>query len=102
MKKVLPLLISIVLAPSALAENLIQVYEQARLTNPDLKSSIADKEKAYSAISEQRASLLPQLGLNASYGLTHGFLIMLIGKSLILLNSKRVLPILHINQKNKR
>lgn len=73
MKKVLPLLISIVLAPSAFAENLIQVYEQARLTNPDLKSSIADKEKAYSAISEQRASLLPQLGLNASYGLTHGY-----------------------------
>ncbi|MBC9131183.1 outer membrane channel protein TolC [Frischella sp. Ac48] len=73
MKKVLPFLIGLVLAPSAFAENLIQVYEQARLTNPDLKSSVADKEKAYSGISEQRASLLPQLGLNASYGLSHGF-----------------------------
>lgn len=73
MKKVLPLLISLMIAPSAFAENLIQVYEQTRQTNPTLKSSLADKEKAYSAISGQRASLLPQLGLSASYGLAYGY-----------------------------
>lgn len=73
MKKVLPLIISLLLAPSAFAENLIQVYQQARETNPDLKSSMAEKEKAYSAITEQRSSLLPQLGLSASYGLYHGY-----------------------------
>lgn len=73
MKKVLPLLMSLIIAPSAFAENLIQVYEQTRQTNPELKSSLANKEKAYSAISGQRASLLPQLGLSASYGLAYGY-----------------------------
>lgn len=73
MKKVLPLLISLMVAPSAFAENLIQVYEQARQTNPELKSALADKDKAYSAITGQRASLLPQLGLSASYGISYGY-----------------------------
>lgn len=73
MKKVLPLLLSLIIAPSAFAENLIQVYEQTRQTNPELKSSMANKDKAYSAISGQRASLLPQLGLSASYGLAYGY-----------------------------
>lgn len=73
MKKVLPLLVSLIIAPSAFAENLIQVYEQTRQTNPDLKSALANKEKAYAAISGERASLLPQLGLSASYSLSHGY-----------------------------
>ncbi|WP_392561809.1 outer membrane channel protein TolC [Orbus sturtevantii] len=73
MKKVLPLLISLMIAPSAFAENLIQVYEQTRQTNPELKSSLANKQKAYAAITGERASLLPQLGLSASYGLNHGY-----------------------------
>lgn len=55
------------------AENLVDVYEQAKLTNPDLLSSLADKDKAYSAISGSRASLLPQIGLKASYGLAEGY-----------------------------
>ncbi|WP_392564492.1 outer membrane channel protein TolC [Orbus wheelerorum] len=73
MKKVLPLLISLIIAPSAFAENLIQVYEQTRQTNPELKSSLANKQKAYAAVSGERASLLPQLGLSASYDLSHGY-----------------------------
>ncbi|WP_392553139.1 outer membrane channel protein TolC [Orbus wheelerorum] len=73
MKKVLPLLISLIIAPSAFAENLIQVYEQTRQTNPELKSSLANKQKAYAAVSGERASLLPQLGLSASYNLSHGY-----------------------------
>ena len=73
MKKILPLLIALVIAPNASAENLIQVYEQARQTNPELKSAFADKEKAYSAITGSRASLLPFLGLDASYGFSRGY-----------------------------
>lgn len=73
MKKIIPLLIGLFLSQSASAENLLQVYQQARTTNPELKSAYAEKEKAYAAISGSRASLLPQLGLNASYNLTHGY-----------------------------
>lgn len=72
MKKTLTFLIGLTLSQAVFAENLIQVYEQARETNPDLRSSLAEREKAYSAISGSRASLLPQVGLNASYGVTHG------------------------------
>lgn len=72
MKKTLTFLIGLALSHSVFAENLVQVYEQAKETNPDLSSSLAEKEKAYSAISGSRASLLPQIGLSASYGVTHG------------------------------
>ncbi|OCF99665.1 outer membrane channel protein TolC [Gilliamella sp. wkB195] len=72
MKKTLTFLIGLVLSQSVFAENLVQVYEQAKQTNPDLRSSLAEKDKAYSAISGSRASLLPQVGLSASYGVAHG------------------------------
>lgn len=72
MKKTLTFLIGLVLSQSVFAENLVQVYEQAKETNPDLRSSLAEKDKAYSAISGSRASLLPQVGLSASYGVAHG------------------------------
>lgn len=72
MKKTLTFLIGLALSHSVFAENLVQVYEQAKITNPDLRSSLAEKDKAYSAISGSRASLLPQIGLSASYGVTHG------------------------------
>ncbi|MDF7670303.1 outer membrane channel protein TolC [Orbaceae bacterium ESL0721] len=72
MKKTVTFLIGLVLSQSAFAENLVQVYNQAKETNPELRSAYSDKEKAYAAISESRASLLPQLGLSASYGVDHG------------------------------
>ncbi|MCO6553651.1 MAG: outer membrane channel protein TolC [Gilliamella sp.] len=72
MKKTLTFLIGLALSQSVFAENLIQVYEQAKETNPDLRSSLSEKNKAYAAISGSRASLLPQVGLSASYGVTHG------------------------------
>ena len=72
MKKTLTFLIGLALSQSVFAENLVQVYEQAKDTNPDLRSSLAEKDKAYSAISGSRASLLPQVGLSASYDVTHG------------------------------
>jgi outer membrane protein len=72
MKKTLTFLVGLMLSQSVFAENLIQVYEQAKETNPDLRSSLAEKNKAYAAISGSRASLLPQIGLSASYGVSHG------------------------------
>lgn len=72
MKKVLSLLIGLCISSYASAENLLEVYEQAKLNNPELYSASAQKDKAYAAVAGSRASLLPQLGLTGSYGVTHG------------------------------
>lgn len=63
MKKLLPLLIGLGFGDfSAMsqAENLLQVYHQARLSNPDLRRSAADCDAAFEKINEERAMLLPQ------------------------------------------
>lgn len=76
MKKLLPLLIGLGLGGfSALsqAENLLQVYQQARLSNPDLRQSAADRDAAFEKINETRGPLLPQLGLGADYTYNNGF-----------------------------
>ncbi|CRL43912.1 Outer membrane protein TolC precursor [Sodalis glossinidius str. 'morsitans'] len=76
MKKLLPLLIGLSLGSfSAMsqAENLLQVYQQARSSNPDLRRSAADRDAAFEKINEQRAPLLPQLGLGVDYTYTQGF-----------------------------
>lgn len=76
MKKLLPILISLSFAGfSAMsqAENLLQVYQQARLSNPDLRKSAADRDAAFEKINETRGSLLPQLGLGAGYSYNNGF-----------------------------
>ncbi len=76
MKKLLPILIGLSLTGfSAVshAENLLQVYQQARLSNPDLRKSAADRDAAFEKINEARSPLLPQLGLGADYTYTNGF-----------------------------
>ncbi|VXD01819.1 transport channel [Enterobacterales bacterium 8AC] len=76
MKKLLPLLIGLSLSGfSAMsqAENLLQVYKQARESNPDLRKTAADRDAAFEKISEARSPLLPQLGLSAGYNHTNGF-----------------------------
>ncbi|MEZ6877712.1 outer membrane channel protein TolC [Enterobacter sp. KBR-315C3_2022] len=76
MKKLLPILIGLSLTGfSALsqAENLLQVYQQARLGNPDLRKSAADRDAAFEKINEARSPLLPQLGLGADYTYSNGF-----------------------------
>ncbi len=55
------------------AENLLQVYQQARVSNPDLRKSAADRDAAFEKIDEARSPLLPQLGLGADYTYTSGF-----------------------------
>ncbi|CNJ78659.1 outer membrane channel protein TolC [Yersinia aldovae] len=76
MKKLLPLLIGLSLAgfsTMSQAENLLQVYKQARDSNPDLRKSAADRDAAYEKINQARSPLLPQLGLGAGYTYTNGF-----------------------------
>ena len=76
MKKLLPILIGLSLtgfSAMSQAENLLQVYQQARLSNPDLRRSAADRDAAFEKINEARSPLLPQLGLGADYTYTSGF-----------------------------
>ncbi|OZI14777.1 outer membrane channel protein TolC [Sodalis-like symbiont of Philaenus spumarius] len=76
MKKLLPLLIGLSLGgfnAMSQAENLLQVYQQARSSNPDLRRSTADRDATFEKINEERARLLPQLGLSADYMYTQGF-----------------------------
>ncbi|UXY11603.1 outer membrane channel protein TolC [Kosakonia sp. ML.JS2a] len=76
MKKLLPLLIGLSLtgfSAMSQAENLLQVYQQARLSNPDLRKSAADRDAAFEKINEARSPLLPQLGLGADYTYNNGY-----------------------------
>lgn len=50
MKKLLPILIGLSLtgfSAMSQAENLLQVYQQARISNPDLRKSAADRDAAF-------------------------------------------------------
>ncbi|CDG46902.1 outer membrane channel protein TolC [Serratia symbiotica] len=76
MKKLLPFLI--VLSPGGFsamsqAENLLQVYKQARESNPELRKTAADRDAAFEKINEARSPLLPQLGLTAGYAYGRGY-----------------------------
>ncbi|MEX9251714.1 outer membrane channel protein TolC [Pseudenterobacter timonensis] len=76
MKKLLPILIGLSLtgfSAMSQAENLLQVYKQARLSNPELRRSAADRDAAFEKINEARSPLLPQLGLGADYTYSNGF-----------------------------
>jgi outer membrane protein len=76
MKKLLPFLIGLSLSGFSLsshAEDLLQVYQQAKESNPTLRSSAAQRDSAYEKINESRSSLLPQLGLSADYSLNKSF-----------------------------
>ncbi len=76
MKKLLPILIGLSLtgfSAMSQAENLLQVYQQARTSNPELRKSAADRDAAFEKINEARSPLLPQLGLGADYTYTNGF-----------------------------
>ncbi|HHG8772110.1 TPA: outer membrane channel protein TolC [Raoultella planticola] len=76
MKKFFPILIGLGLtgfSAMSQAENLMQVYQQARISNPDLRKSAADRDAAFEKINEARSPLLPQLGLGADYTYTNGY-----------------------------
>lgn len=72
MKKLLPLFIGVALgtaAPLASADDLIQVYEQAKQSDPQLLQAAATKDAAFAAVDTNRGTLLPQINLNAGYNL---------------------------------
>ncbi|KAA5920958.1 outer membrane channel protein TolC [Pantoea sp. Bo_2] len=54
------------------AENLMQVYQAAQLTSPDLRVATADNDAAGEEIKIARSALLPQLSLSGSSGWTEG------------------------------
>lgn len=73
MKKLLPLFIAmsfVGLSTNSYAEDLLQVYQKSKESNPDLRKSLAERDQAYEKINQARSPLLPQLGLTAgaSYG----------------------------------
>ncbi|WP_036772611.1 outer membrane channel protein TolC [Photorhabdus australis] len=76
MKKLLSLLIAMSLAgfsSASQAEDLLQVYKQARESNPELRKSMAERNEAFEKINESRSPLLPQLGLNTGYTYNSGY-----------------------------
>ena len=72
MKKLLPFLISATLgslSTSVLADDLAQIYDQAKQNDPQLLSAAAQRDSAFEAINSSRSSLLPQINLTAGYNL---------------------------------
>ncbi|MBI6548837.1 outer membrane channel protein TolC [Xenorhabdus lircayensis] len=76
MKKLLSLFIAMNLvgfSTSSHAADLLQIYQQAKETNPELLKAQADRNSVVEKINEARSSLLPQLGLSASANYGKGF-----------------------------
>lgn len=72
MKKLLPMFIGVVLStPSAFvhADDLMQVYEQAKKSDPILLQAAANKDAAFAGVGINKGSLLPQINLTAGYNL---------------------------------
>lgn len=72
MKKLLPIIIGVALStPSAFvhADDLMQVYEQAKKSDPTLLQAAANKDAAFARIGTSKGSLLPQINLTAGYNL---------------------------------
>ncbi|WP_338884309.1 outer membrane channel protein TolC [Xenorhabdus sp. TH1] len=76
MKKLLSLFIAMNLvgfSTSSYAADLLQIYQQAKETNPELLKAQADRNSVVEKINQARSSLLPQLGLSADVNYGKGF-----------------------------
>ncbi|MEK9497273.1 outer membrane channel protein TolC [Photorhabdus sp. P32] len=76
MKKLLSIFIAMSLtgfSSMSQAEDLLQVYKQAKESNPELRKSMAERNKAFEKINESRSPLLPQLELNTGYSYKSGY-----------------------------
>lgn len=71
-KTLLALLISVGMTPSAYADSLFEVYQQALQNDPATLQSKANKEAAFIGIKGSRASLLPQISASLSAGKSYG------------------------------
>ncbi|WEM41975.1 outer membrane channel protein TolC [Photobacterium sp. DA100] len=72
MKKLLPLFVSFALgglSHTALADDLAEIYQQAKQNDPQLLRAAADKDTAFEAINSTRSALLPQINLTAGYNI---------------------------------
>ncbi|MFV0450303.1 MAG: outer membrane channel protein TolC [Vibrio sp.] len=70
MKKLLPVLISVALgsmSAAVSADDLAQIYDQAKQNDPQLLSAAAQRDAAFEAVTSSRSSLLPQINLTAGY-----------------------------------
>jgi len=69
----LSLALALMLAPGlARAEDLLQVYQQARASDPVLAQANAQRLATQEGISQARAVMLPQLSASYSYNRSHG------------------------------
>lgn len=74
MKKLLPYFIGIAsgtFASFATADDLIQVYQEAKQSDPQLLQASATRDAAFSAIDIRRGTLLPQINLAAGYNIVN-------------------------------
>ncbi|EII3003119.1 outer membrane channel protein TolC [Vibrio cholerae] len=70
MKKLLPLFVSAALgtlSSAVWAENLAEIYNQAKDNDPQLLSVAAQRDAAFEAVTSSRSTLLPQINLTAGY-----------------------------------
>jgi outer membrane protein len=72
MKKLLPLFIGMALgsfSSLATADDLAQIYNQAKENDPQLLRAAATKDAAFEAVNSSQSSLLPQIDLTAGYNI---------------------------------
>ncbi|EGR2458749.1 outer membrane channel protein TolC [Vibrio cholerae] len=72
MKKLLPLFVSAALgtlSSAVWAENLAEIYNQAKENDPQLLSVAAQRDAAFEAVISSRSALLPQINLTAGYNI---------------------------------
>ncbi|WP_100643765.1 outer membrane channel protein TolC [Alteromonas facilis] len=66
-KTLLSLLIGMSVTTGAVADDLLQVYQQAIANDPVVNRAKADRDAAFEGISISRASLLPEISANIGY-----------------------------------
>lgn len=74
MKKLLPVFISVALgslSAAVSADDLAQIYDQAKENDPQLLSAAAQRDAAFEAVTSSRSSLLPQINLTAGYNVNN-------------------------------
>ncbi|MCX7127254.1 MULTISPECIES: outer membrane channel protein TolC [Aeromonas] len=64
-RTLLSVMVLLGVSAGAHAENLLDIYQQAQLKDPQLLQSKALRDKAFEQINESRAALLPQINLGA-------------------------------------
>ncbi|HHQ4729924.1 outer membrane channel protein TolC [Aeromonas veronii] len=64
-RTLLSVMVLLGVSAGANAENLLDIYQQAQIKDPQLLQSKAVRDKAFEQINESRAALLPQINLGA-------------------------------------